>query len=105
MRNPDVIVLDPRCQYNHVGEIPSFLNLDDPRPAREQLHANYAHGGGWDPQPGFTVSRGCILHYPGDPPFKPLAAMQLRKEIIFIYPVAYVAIFQTDGTFEVCRMD
>jgi hypothetical protein len=36
---------------------------------------------------------------------KPLACFVWREETIFVYLYGYVAIFQTDGSFEVCRMD
>ena len=35
MEHPPVIALDPRCTVDHVGFIPTFLDLDDPRPAAE----------------------------------------------------------------------
>jgi hypothetical protein len=104
---PPVVILDLECSPDHVGFIPTFLNLDDKRPAREQLDENYRHGGGWRPQSGFTqVSnhRYC-LKYPGDPPLTPLAVIPIRKEVVLIYRYGYVAIFQEDGTFEACRMD
>jgi hypothetical protein len=102
-----VIALDPRLQPDHVGFIPDFLDLDDPRPAREQFEERYVYGG-WRPQDGFTVaSEGWTLHYPGDPPLKPLAAIPFRDELIIIYRHAYVGIFADQGeTFlGVCRMD
>jgi hypothetical protein len=49
--------------------------------------------------------RGLELHYPGDPPFKPIAMMVLRDETILIYDYSIVAIVQPDGSFEACRMD
>jgi hypothetical protein len=101
----DVLVIDPKNFHpDHVGFIPSFLVDNDPRPAREQFNERYC--GGWRPQEGFTVHDGApTLHYPGDPPLKPLAVMVWRDETIFIYPYGYVSIFQTDGSFEACRMD
>ena len=105
MRHPPVVALDPRCTVDHVGFIPGFLDLDDPRPAAAQFEERYVHGG-WRAQDGFkTGNQRFTLHYPGDPPLRPIAVMQLRDEKIFIYPYAYVAIFQPDGSFEACRMD
>lgn len=106
MTRPDIQVLDIRTTLDHVGFIPYWLNLDDPRPASEQLDAHYGHGGGWRPQSGFTrMGITFKLSYPGDPPLKPLVAMELRDELILIYSYGYVAIFQKDGKFEICRMD
>jgi hypothetical protein len=97
-----VIAIDPRFHLDDLGYIPTFLDENDPRPAREQFNERYCSG--WRPQPGFT-NREAVLHYPGDPPFKPLACFEWRDEMIFFYKHAYVAIFQPDGSFEVCRMD
>ena len=87
------------------GFIPTFLSLADPRPAREQLDSAYQHGGGWRPQTGFTMHGGMSLHYPGDPPFRPLAMARFRDEKIVIYEHEYVAIIQPDGSFEASRMN
>jgi hypothetical protein len=103
---PRILIIDPRCDVGHdVGFIPTFLDEDDPRPAREQFQERYQWGG-WHPQDGFTTRGGRpTLYYPGDPPLHPLACMAFRDEVIFVYPGAYVAIFQPDGSFEACRMD
>lgn len=97
------------CNYGdttHLGFIPSFLSEYDPRPAREQLDQNYAHGGGWSPMPGWQLqSDGESLRYPGDPVLHPLAEAKLRDETIRFYDCAFVAIFQPDGSFEVDRLD
>jgi hypothetical protein len=102
-----VIQLDPKCQLDHIGFVPSFLDLDDSRPAREQFDGNYQHGGGWRPQAKFkrTGNEEFALMYPGDPPLTPLAAIPFRDELVVIYRYGYVAIFQKDGSFEACRMD
>jgi hypothetical protein len=102
----NVLILDPRCAPDHdVGFIPSFLDMDDPRPAREQFQERYAYGG-WSNQGGFTTKDGRpTLYYPDDPPLEPLACIAFREEAIFIYPYGYVAIFQPDGSFEACRLD
>lgn len=99
-------------QYLHpsgpelVGYIPDFLSLDDPRPAKEQLNENYAHGGGWNPMKGWTFNPlNQFLKYPGDPALIPVARAQLRHEEIFIYPHAWVVIAHQDGSFEVARLD
>ena len=45
-----------RHGYDHeaLGFIPTFLHVDDPRPAAEQIDAAYQHGGGWKPNPEAT---------------------------------------------------
>jgi hypothetical protein len=88
-----------------LGLIPHFLSEDDDRPAAVQFNEQYAHGGGWQPQPGFKLQKDKSLKYPGDPPFKPIARIELRDEVIYVYPYGYVAVVQPDGSFEACRMD
>jgi hypothetical protein len=98
-------ILHPRGT-DFLGFIPQFLSPADPRPAAEQLDANYQHGGGWRPMTGWTfdplTNR---LSYPGDPPLTPAAVGYLRDEVILVYPHAWVLILQKDGSFEVSRMD
>ena len=90
-----------------IGFIPSFLNEDDPRPAREQLDSNYQHGGGWRPFEGFKLNQQTMeLSYPGDPPYKAVAFTNFHeKEVVIIYPHGWVLILQGDGSYEVARMD
>ncbi len=89
-----------------LGLLPYFIDPQDPRPAREQLDANYQHGGGWLPVAGFTRDpKSGDLKFPGDPSLSPIAFMRLRDEMVVFYPFAFVAIVQKDGSFEVARMD
>jgi hypothetical protein len=106
IRITEILLLDPDVTEDQIGMIPFWVDPADKRPAKEQLHEHYAHGGGWDPQPGFTLNQKTgALKYPGDPPLLPLAALRLRDELIAIYPYGYVCIMQPDGKFEACRMD
>jgi hypothetical protein len=88
-----------------LGLLPDFLSDRDPRPAAAQIDQNYAHGGGWRPQQGFTLLPSKTLTYPGDPPLQPVAMTRLRDETLLFYPHAILAIVQPDGAFEVCRVD
>jgi hypothetical protein len=97
--------MTPGVTQEMLGYIPSFLSEDDPRPAREQINANYRHGGGWHACPRFTLASNGNLVYPGDPPLKVLAATKLRDEEIRFYELAWLAIIQPDGSFEVSRID
>lgn len=101
----DVTYLHPQATADHVGDIPLFLSEFDERRASEQFNARYSFGGGWQPMPKWKLGAGDTLTYPGDPPMKPLASMSLRGERILVYPHAFVAIIQPDGSFEVSRMD
>lgn len=95
-----------------LGFLPSFLSENDPRPAREQINENYAHGGGWHPFNGFTRTDDNCLVYPGDGTvyapdefYYPLAEAQLRDEKLYFYEGEWLSIVQPDGSFEVSRMD
>jgi len=90
--------------FEMVGIIPLFLLDSDPRPAKEQFDERYSFGGGWRPMSGWTLS-GNRIKYPGDPPYSPVAGCIFRTETIYVYPHAWVAIVQSDGSFEVSRMD
>jgi hypothetical protein len=98
-------MLHPDMTMEHLGFLPEFLSEDDPRPAKEQIHTNYQHGGGWRTMKGFAHVGNLVLQYPGDPPFSPLAQTKLRDETIVFYPGEFVAIFQPDGSFEASRVD
>ena len=96
-------MLYPGMTYDHLGLLPTFVSGDDPRPAREQFNERYVSG--WDPMKGFKLDQQDWLHYPGDPPLRPIALAYLRSELILFYEHEWVAIVQPDRSFEVCRMD
>jgi len=99
------LALHPDVTPDHVGLIPTFLDVNDPEPAAKQIDKNYQHGGGWHPSKGFKLTKKFALVYPGDPPLVPLAMSQLRDETILIYPYGYVAIVQPNHDFEASRVD
>lgn len=93
-----------------VGLLPDFWSAADPRTAKEQADENYAHGGGWFPMKGWQLSEDKdTLIYPGeDPEYYPLVCkleLPLTQETICIFTHAWVAIVQSNGDFEVARMD
>ena len=99
------IGLDPMA-LDYLGFIPTFLSLEDERPAREQIDSNYQHGGGWRPMEGFTFDTKTLQAlYPGDPPLKPMAMAHLRSETIIVYKYGFVLIYQEDGSYEIARVD
>jgi hypothetical protein len=95
---------------DEVGFIPDMLSNDDPRPAREQLDANYQHGGGWRKFDGFEMMPDYSIKYPGDEPIPLLAYTVLhastdKPEIVRVYRHSWVMILQADGSYEIARMD
>lgn len=93
---------------NRLGYIPLFLSENDPRSAKEQFNANYAHGGGWQPFEGFkldTCQEQFCLKYPGDRPMKEIGRGTLRNETIVVFEYSWVAIIQSDGSYAIARMD
>ena len=92
-----------------LGFLPEILRPEDPRPVKEQLADRYAHGGGWSPfgKDQWTLSKGMVLKYPGDPALKPIAALRLplSDELVILYPHQMAAIIQADQSFEVARLD
>lgn len=101
----DFKILDERYDEEALGLIPAFLTDLDDRPAAEQFHERYAHGGGWRPMSGWKMGPVGEIMYPGDPAFHPIAVAQLHNETIRVYPFAWVSITQPDGSFAVARMD
>ena len=99
------VLLLENTDPEELGMLPHFLDENDKRPAREQFHDNYQHGGGWSPIDGFTMTKDCKLSYPGDPLFEPIAMLLFNDELVLFYKYGLVAIKQRDGTFEVARMD
>jgi hypothetical protein len=98
-------LIHPQATRESLGFLPEFFSENDPRPAREQINEAYAHGGGWDPFPGFTLGPKGQLFYPGDPPMQVIAEAKLRDEVIRLHTYEWVSIVQPDGSFEVCRCD
>lgn len=86
------------------GYIPSFLDVDDPRGAKEQFNANYVSG--WHHFKGFTFDRDYgTIQYKDDPPLQPLSLMLFRDEKILRYRSAWILVLEPDDSWEICRMD
>lgn len=95
----------PGHYADELGFIPSFISETDPRPAGQQFNENYSHGGGWNPFKGFTMLPDGRLQYPEDPPLEIIAETKLRDETIRFYEYAWLMIIQSDGSWEVSRID
>lgn len=106
MRHPRFIQIDPR--YNAaaaVGFIPTFLDLDDPRPAKEQIAERYVSG--WFPFEGhnLNIEDGMILTFEDDPPMWPIAFAVMHDDLVFVYPHGWTMLFHKDGKWEIARLD
>ena len=66
---------------------------------QRQGRSNSRHGPRGRPQYGDPEEEDA------DPLLSPLALTKFNDELILIYPYAYVAIVQQNGSFEVSRMD
>lgn len=91
------------------GFLPELLSVNDPRPAAKQLQETYAHGGGWRPMKGWIVrnpmSDAPVIEYPGDPAMSPVSEARLRDEKLFLYDYSWLLIIQSDGSYEIARVD
>lgn len=92
-----------------LGLIPAIICAEDSRPVKEQIKTGYAHGGGYNPMSGFILVHKeggtATLRYPGDPAFKEWGRAQIGEELVIVFDCGFVAIVQSDNTFEVTRMD
>jgi hypothetical protein len=96
----------PGITEEHLGFVPYFFSQHDGRPAKEQINEEYAHGGGWRPLEGWVFNeKDASIKYPGDPKLKPIAWTTLRDERLFFYDMAWLAVVQPDGSYEVGRLD
>ena len=100
-----LIELEPHAIVR-AGHIPGFLDPNDPRPAKDQIHANYSHGGGWHAYKGFTYDpKTRMLSHEGDPSIRPYLEICFGDELVFIYPFSWVVIEQPDGAWEAAKID
>jgi hypothetical protein len=94
------------CTFDDLGYLPCFINKDDPKPLAEQIHANYGHGGGWQPLSGWTFNaKDSSIKYPGEPKLMPLAKITVRDETAYFYRSAWLAILSPGKPVEVSRVD
>lgn len=101
------VIIDSHFHPTGLGYLTDFLLESDPRPIRDQLNERYAHGGGYSPIEGITFNPSTgILTYPGDPPIHPSAMAQFNSETVIFYQTCeLLTIIQSDGTWEVTRVN
>lgn len=106
MTNAIWVLMHPKMTPEHLGLIPLWISVNDPDPLWKQIDKNYQHGGGWQKMyVTWKMDKDHVLHFPGDPPLKPLAWCAVRDETLYFYDHAIVNIVQKDGSFEVARID
>lgn len=94
--------------FGIVGYLPGMADPADPRSFQEQVNETYAHGGGWNSFPGFSlhVNGGRFsLVYPGDPPMRERARAKFRDQTIVLFDMAWIGIVEGDRLIDVSRMD
>lgn len=90
--------------FDVLGFIPSFIDENDPRPAKEQINEKYVSG--WNKFDGFELDFGRMqLRYPGDPPMNVRAMCLFRHETLVLFDHAWFVIIQPDATWEAARLD
>ncbi len=90
------------------GYIPYWLDENDERSAAEQIHAEYAHGGGWREFEGFTLcgdDSHYMLAYPGDPDTHEQSRGQLRDETVVVFDHSWVGVIKGGELTNVARID
>src|SRR5215472_11696277 len=105
------VPMHPGVTFEMLGFIPSFLSIEDERPARDQIAASYISG--WpvfhnsSHKDGFKLTEdgSMSIKYPGDPPTLCLYMTKLRNEYIYFYQHAWLRISQPDGSWEIARLD
>lgn len=94
-----------------LGFLPEFLSRYDPRDAVEQLHENYAHGGGWNEFSGFTFKFDkerpdrSLISYTGDPDYRCKGWTMLRDEHVLVFEHDWVIVTKDGSEFKCARMD
>jgi hypothetical protein len=97
-----------RLTYDALGWIPQFLHTDDDRPAKEQIDANYQHGGGWheaNEDGHWKITENGLQGDPDDPPYKMVASCRVGADEVMLFDSGWCAITHPDGTMNVARLD
>ena len=104
-------VIFPEQYSEAAGLLPLFLDHNDPRPARDQIHEAYAHGGGWKEFTGFTphidwaYPMNSYLSYPEDPPMRAVAFALFGEELVLLFQGSWCVIVQPDLSTETARLN
>lgn len=89
------------------GMIPNFIDPASEEPLKDQLDRSYICG--FKHQEGFTLrelSDGTYhALYEGDPPQIEVDRWEVCGQLLVLFPYAYVAAIEADGSYAVARMD
>lgn len=77
------------------GFIPEWIDERDERPMWEQVHENYAHGGGWQNFSGFDILSGDAdnmyrIAYAGDPEMHEIGRIQREADRLIMFDHEWV---------------
>lgn len=103
--------IHPRATADHLGYLPSFIDITSPTPLAEQINANYQSGWNSFGQGQWRINRDAkpapTLQYPGDPTLFPIAMYHHKPtdETLYFYDASIACIMQKDGKFDVARID
>ena len=90
------------------GFIPHMLNPTSDKPLWEQIHDNYAHGGGWNDFDKFDLSQTdkgtYMLTYPGDPAYVERDRMRIGDEALVLFDHSWIMWIKGDEV-KVARID
>lgn len=91
----------------YVRTISTFLSVGDMRSAKDQIDESYRQYGGWRPIGGITLQkdRETIRFDDEGDTCRPIAEATLRDQKLFLYRSDWLAIVNTDGTYEIARID
>lgn len=93
--------------FEALGYLPVIVTADGGK-IKDQINAKYAHGGGYSP---FGEGKwkfdpqNKTLKYPGDSPLRGIAELQVGDELLIFFDHAICCVAQSDGSFDVVRMD
>lgn len=90
-----------------LGYLPEWVTANPEVSIVDEIHNNYAHGGGWHDFEGFTVDPDTgAMSYPGDPVQMPIALFRSDTEVMWLYSGSWVTVYDDySETFRTARID
>jgi hypothetical protein len=90
-----------------LGLLPLWATPEAQPSMVDQIHDNYAHGGGWTNVTSFTVDTETgAMQYPGDPDQWPISIMVGEAEVLWVYLGSWVTVMdRATGECRTARID